>query len=189
VKLSVIMQTIVGGIADENNRRTTDAVRIASPSDDDLTLLQAVLAGDGPAGNAFVPLWAAYPAVGFGHRAALPTLRSDAAERLVGRDQPVTWPLAFLHLLAEAARAGLRTPTGSRPRRRRAGGLAAGGDKRSRLPDAVDALLRAPVLTPKGLAARLGIAPQTGTALLRELAAKGLVREVTGRGSFRAFAV
>jgi DNA-binding MarR family transcriptional regulator len=45
------------------------------------------------------------------------------------------------------------------------------------------------VLTPKALAARLGIAPQTGTALLRELAAKGLVREVTGRGSFRAFAV
>jgi hypothetical protein len=29
----------------------------------------------------------------------------------------------------------------------------------------------------------------TGTALLRELAAKGLVREVTGRGSFRAFAI
>ena len=68
-------------------------------------------------------------------------------------------------------------------------GLAAGGDKRSRLPDAVDAVLCAPVLTPKALAVRLGIAPQTGTALLRELAAKGLAREVTGRGSFRAFAV
>jgi hypothetical protein len=68
-------------------------------------------------------------------------------------------------------------------------GLAPGGDKRSRLPDAVDALLRAPVLTPKALAGKLGIAPQTGTALLRELAAKRLVREVTGRGSFWAFAV
>jgi DNA-binding MarR family transcriptional regulator len=45
------------------------------------------------------------------------------------------------------------------------------------------------VLVPKALAARLGIAPQTGTPLLRALAAKGLVREVTGRGSFRAFAI
>ena len=125
---------------------------IASPSDDDPMLLQAVLAGDGPAGNAFVLLRAAYAAVGFGDRAALPTLRSDAADRLVGRDQPVTWPLAFLHLLAEGARAGLRTPTEAVAEKGR--GLAAGGDKRSRLPDAIDALLRSPVLTPKALAAR-----------------------------------
>ena len=68
-------------------------------------------------------------------------------------------------------------------------GLAAAADKRSRLPDAVDALLHAPVLTPKALAAQLRVAPQTGTALLRELQARGLVKEVTGRGSFRAFAV
>jgi hypothetical protein len=136
-----------------------------------------------------VPLWAAYPAVGFGDRAALPTLRSDAADRLVDRDQPVTWPLAFLHLVAESARAGLRTLDRLEATAAQGRGLASGGDKRSRLPDAIDALLRSPVLTPKALAARLGIAPQTGTALLRELAAKGLVREVTGRGSFRAFAV
>jgi DNA-binding MarR family transcriptional regulator len=45
------------------------------------------------------------------------------------------------------------------------------------------------VLTPKALAGQLGIAPQTATALLRELQDKGVVREVTGRGSFRAFAV
>jgi Fic family protein len=103
--------------------------------------------------------------------------------------QPVTWPLAFLHLVAESARMGLRTLDRLEAVAEKGRGLAAAADKRSRLPDAVDALLRAPVLTPKALAARLGIAPQTGTALLRELAAKGLVREVTGRGSFRAFAV
>ena len=68
-------------------------------------------------------------------------------------------------------------------------GVVAGGDKRSRLPDALDALLRTPALTPKALAARLKVAPQTGTALLRALEAKGVVREVTGRGSFRAFAI
>ena len=43
--------------------------------------------------------------------------------------------------------------------------------------------------TPKALAARLRIAPQTGTALLRALQGRGVVREVTGRGSFRAFAI
>ena len=68
-------------------------------------------------------------------------------------------------------------------------GVVAGGDKRSRLPDALDALLRVPALTPKALAARLKVAPQTGTALLRELQGRGVVREVTGRGSFRAFAI
>jgi hypothetical protein len=162
---------------------------------DDPTPLQAVLAaiallaGGGPAATVCVPVWAAYPAVGFGDRAALPTLRSDAADRLIDRDQPVTWPLAFLHLVAESARMGLRTLDRLEAAAAQGKGLAAAADKRSRLPDAVDALLRAPVLTPKALAARLGIASQTGTALLRALAAKGLVREVTGRGSFRAFAV
>jgi DNA-binding MarR family transcriptional regulator len=53
----------------------------------------------------------------------------------------------------------------------------------------IDAVLRVPVFTPNGLAAQLGIAPQTATALLRDLRAAKLVTEVTGRRSFRAFAV
>jgi hypothetical protein len=137
----------------------------------------------------FLPVWAAYPAAGFGDRDHLPTLRSDAADRLVGRDRPVTWPLVFLHLVAESARAGLRELDRLAAAAEQGRGLAADLDKRSRLPDALEALVRAPVLTPKALAGELGIAPQTGTALLRELQAKGVVREVTGRGSFRAFAV
>jgi hypothetical protein len=61
--------------------------------------------------------------------------------------------------------------------------------QRSRLPDAIGSLLRHPALTPNALAAELRIARQTATALLRELQARGLVREVTGRGRFRAFAM
>ena len=58
------------------------------------------------------------------------------------------------------------------------------------MPDALDALVRVcRPPTPKALAARLKVAPQTGTALLRALQEKGVVREVTGRGSFRAFAI
>ena len=45
------------------------------------------------------------------------------------------------------------------------------------------------LLTPKGLAAELAIAPQTATALMRELRAAKLVTEITGRRSFRAFAI
>ena len=67
--------------------------------------------------------------------------------------------------------------------------LSAGYDRRSRFSHALDAVLRAPVLTPKALAAELGVAPQTATALLRELRGAKLVTEVTGRRSFRAFAV
>jgi hypothetical protein len=145
--------------------------------------------GAGPAHSVFLPVWAAYPAVGFSGRDALPGLRSDAADRVAGRGQPVTWPLAFLHLVAESARMGLRELDRLEAAAEQGRGVVAGSDKRSRLPDALDALLRVPALTPKALAARLRIAPQTGTALLRTLQGRGVVREVTGRGSFRAFAI
>ena len=159
------------------------------------TPLQAILMAVGVLVRAgltrtvFVPVWSAYPAVGFGERDHLPTLRSDAADRLVGRGQSVTWPLAFLHLVAESARAAARALDRLEAAAAKGRGLVAERDQRSRLPAAVDALLRVPVLTPKALAARLKIAPQTATALLRALQAAGLVREVTGRGSFRAFSV
>jgi hypothetical protein len=157
---------------------------------------QALLAGFGrlvrqvPVRHVFVPVWSAYPAVGFGDRDALPTLRSDATDRIAGWGGTVTtWPVACLHLIAESARRGLRELDRLETAAQQGWGALAGTDRRSRLPDALEALLRAPVLTPKALAARLRIAPQTATALLRMLQAEGVAREVTGRGSFRAFAV
>ena len=152
-------------------------------------MAMGLLAAAGTARCVFVPLWAAYPAAGFGERAALPRLRSDTADRVVGWGRPVSWPVAFLHLVAESARMGLRELDRLNDAAEKGRGLVAGCDRRSRLPDAIDALLRTPALTPKTLAARLRIAPQTGTAVLRELEGRGFVREVTGRGSYRAFAV
>ena len=67
----------------------------------------------------FLPIWAAYPAVGFSGRDVLPGLRSDAADRVAGPGRPVTWPLAFLHLVAESARMGLRELAAAFPGRRR----------------------------------------------------------------------
>ena len=142
-----------------------------------------------PMRHVFVPVWSAYPAVGFGDRGALPTLRSDAADRIAGWGRTVTWPVTCLHLIAESARLGLRELDRLEAAAAKGRGWLAGTDRRSRLPDALDALLRTPVLTPKALAAQLRIVPQTATALLRTLQTEGVVREVTGRGSFRAFAV
>ena len=101
----------------------------------------------------------------------------------------MTWPVACLHLIAESARLGLRELDRLEAAAAKGRGLLADSDRRSRLRDSLDALLRAPVLTPKALARQLRIAPQTATALLRTLQANDLIREVTGRGSFRAFAV
>jgi predicted ArsR family transcriptional regulator len=58
---------------------------------------------------------------------------------------------------------------------------------RSRLPDAVDALLRAPVVTANSLARTLGVTPDGALRLLRQLVSAGIVREATGRASWRAY--
>jgi hypothetical protein len=137
----------------------------------------------------FVPVWAAYPAVAFGDRDALPELRSDVADCLVGCGRAVPWPVTFLHLIAEGARAGLRDLDRLVAAAAQGRGLTAQADRRSRLSDALDAALRTPALTPKALAGKLHVVPQTATALLHAMRAAGLLREVTGRRSFRAFAV
>jgi hypothetical protein len=137
----------------------------------------------------FLPIWATRPALGFGDRAALPTLRSDAADRLLEWGQRMTWPLTFLHLVAKSARMGLRKLDRLEAAAEKGRGLIAGLDRRSRLADAVERFLRAPVLTPKTLGETLGVAPQTATTLLRALQGRGVVREVTGRERVRAFAI
>ena len=90
-------------------------------------------------------------------------LRADATERLTGWGGTVTWPTACLHLIAESARLGLRELYRLGAAAEKGRGLLAKRDRRSCLPDALDALLRAPVLTPKALAAQLRIVPQTAT--------------------------
>jgi hypothetical protein len=142
-----------------------------------------------PVRSVFVPLWSGYPAIGFGDRDALPTLRSEAADRLGTGGGSVAWPAAGLALIAESARSGLRALDRLEAAVEKGRAALTDTDRRSRLPAALDALLRAPLQTPKGLAAGLRVAPQTATALLRALQAKGVVREVTGRGRFRAFAL
>jgi hypothetical protein len=136
-----------------------------------------------------IPLvvWAAYPLLAEADAGGLPRLRGEVARRLTGHDS-ATWMVSFLAMAAEAARAGLRELD------RLQAAAAAGAalttrDPRARLDDALAAVLRHPALTPAMLAQRLGITPQAASRLLARLAAAGIVTEITGRKSFRAFAI
>ncbi len=60
---------------------------------------------------------------------------------------------------------------------------------RSRLPAALEAMLRAPIVTARGLAKDLDVTSQAALGLLRQLREAGIIREATGRGSWRAFVV
>jgi hypothetical protein len=80
-------------------------------------------------------------------------------------------------------------------RPRRAGRLAACGEvgatlartARSRLPGAIEHVLRSPIVTAHTLAGSLSVTPQAALGLLRQLIAAGVVREATGRAAGRAF--
>ena len=100
---------------------------------------------------------------------------------------PAAWPAAFLRRVAAAARRGSEELARLRDAEAAAARLAAAEGRRSLLPAAADAALRAPALTARGLARRLGATPQGAALLLKRLAAAGIVREATGRRSFRAF--
>ena len=136
-----------------------------------------------------LPCWAAWPVLGRAGAGAenLPRLRPETARRLTGADS-ASWAVSFLALAAEAARAGARELDRLQAAAAAGAKLAADLDKRSRLAAAVDVVVSVPVVTPKGLGEELAVTPQAANRLLGVLEKAGVVREVTGRGSFRAFA-
>jgi predicted transcriptional regulator len=48
-------------------------------------------------------------------------------------------------------------------------------------------VLRTPVVTARGLANSLSVTPQAALGLLRQMLASSIIREATGRASWRAF--
>ena len=95
------------------------------------------------------------------------------------------WMGDFLECVAAAAMVGLQEL--ERLRQAEQKGQKLGITARSRLPAALDALLRAPIVTAGSLAKTLHVTPQAALGLLRQLTAAGIVREATGRASWRAF--
>ena len=125
---------------------------------------------------------------GFGQTVPLPfwsapELRHNRLALRVG----TAWLAGFLECVADAARIG--SDELARLQRADAKGSSLPGTARSRLSDALDAVLRAPVVTARGLAQKLGVSPQAALGLLRQLTEAGIVREATGRASWRVFAI
>ena len=123
---------------------------------------------------------------GFGREISLPFW--SAPEQRHHRLAPrvgIQWMAGFLDCVADAARASV----GELDRLQRAEGKgpSLAHTARSRLPDALEAVLRVPIVTAGSLAKDLGVTPQAALGLLRQLREAGIIREATGRASWRAF--
>ena len=93
--------------------------------------------------------------------------------------------MEFLDCVTAAASIGLREL--KRLQETEQQGRTLGVTARSRLPDALAAIVREPVVTAVSLASTVGISPQAALGLLRQLVTAGIAREATGRASWRAF--
>ena len=91
----------------------------------------------------------------------------------------------FLDCVAAAAKVGLDEL--ARLRQAEDKSRLLGRTARSRLQDAAAAVLRAPIVTARDLAKELDVTPQAALGLLAQLVEAGVVREATGRASWRAF--
>lgn len=99
----------------------------------------------------------------------------------------MAWMAQFLDGIAAAAMGGLHELNRLQEAEKK--GRLMGATARSHLPHAVDAVLRAHIVTAAGLAKSIRVTPQAALGLLHQLAAAGVVREVTGRASWRAYAL
>ncbi len=153
-----------------------------------LAMSAGLLAENGALPVIPLPFWGAAPVLAISEPGVLPRLRGEALTRLYPAGPP-NWPGVFLSLLAEASRAGLQELDRLQTAAAEGAKLTAGLDRRSRLPGALESMLREPAVTPKGLARDLRITPPAALRLLAQLSKAGIARETTGRRSFRAFAV
>ncbi len=97
------------------------------------------------------------------------------------------WMADFLDCIAAAAKIGLDEL--ERLQRAEEKSRSLGRTARSRLPDAVEVVLRTPIVTARDLAGTLDVTPQAALGLLHQLVDSGLIREATGRASWRAFSL
>ena len=118
------------------------------------------------------------PSVGFlGHASEY---RPDRGRR---------WTGAFLRASLRSAEWGLRLHTDLVLVRRRLLESAGGRRATSRLPALIDRLVAVPSLSAAQTAVTLGMTDRASRSLLEDLHAGGMIREVSGRGSFRVYAV
>jgi hypothetical protein len=127
-------------------------------------------------------------AKGFGRAISLPFWAApDPRHHRLSLQIGIAWTAGFLDCVTAAARIG--SDELARLQSAEEKGQALARTARSRLPAALDAVLRTPVVTARGLAKSLDVTPQAALGLLRQLIGAGILREATGRASWRAFVV
>ncbi|HSL38138.1 MAG TPA: DUF1403 family protein [Arthrobacter sp.] len=99
------------------------------------------------------------------------------------------WTGAFLRAGLRSAEWGLRFQAELTRVRSHLLETAGGRRTTSRMPALIDRLVAAPSLSASQAAVTLGITDRASRAMLEELHAEGAIREVSGRGSFRVYAV
>jgi hypothetical protein len=99
----------------------------------------------------------------------------------------LAWIAEFLECVAAAAMVGLHEL--NRLQEAENKGRMMGATARSRLPQAVDAVLRVHIVTTASLAKAVDVTPQAALGLIRLMMTAGIVREATGRASWRAFVI
>jgi hypothetical protein len=109
----------------------------------------------------------------------------ELRHRRLGLHFGVDWMVDFLECVGAAAIVGLQELERLRAAEERSRILSK--TARSRLLDAVDALLRAPVVTANSLSRTLDVTSDSALRLLRQLVSAGIAREATGRASWRAY--
>lgn len=97
----------------------------------------------------------------------------------------VAWLAEYLDCVTASASIGLRELARLQEIEKK--GRLLGATKRSRPPTALDAVLRAHIVTAATLAKVIGVTPRAALGLLNELTKAGIVREATGQASWRAF--
>ena len=138
---------------------------------DGIFLAASLWCRQGPRRPIALPFWSA------------PEPRHDRLALRVG----LPWMAGFLDCVAAAAKVGLDEL--ARLRQAEDKSRLLGRTARSRLQDAAAAVLRAPIVTARDLAKELDVTPQAALGLLAQLVEAGIVREATGRASWRAFAL
>lgn len=122
---------------------------------------------------------------GFGRAISLPFWSAQDRHHRLSLQIGLPWMAGFLDCAAVAARTA-----GDELARLQAAeekGRTLTRTARSRLPDAVNSVLRVPIITARGLAKGLDVTPQAALGLLGQMIEAGLIREATGRASWRAF--
>jgi hypothetical protein len=123
---------------------------------------------------------------GFGRTVTLPFWSAgEQRHHRLSLRAGLEWMAGYLDCVAAAAKVG--SDELARLQSAEEKGHALARTMRSKLPAALEALLCAPIITARGLAGNLDVTPQAALGLLRQLREAGIIREATGRGSWRAF--